>query len=97
VSLLGKKYLILVLGSSFDLVADPVVVFLGSWLMWIQVHRLVVNRDPKFTNFVEVGGSSSCFCSQVSLGYRFGNLGRVTSVKSSILRTQLLMVMTSWY
>ncbi|KAJ0025192.1 hypothetical protein Pint_09383 [Pistacia integerrima] len=25
-----------------------------------EVHRLVVNRDPKFTNFVEVGDSDSC-------------------------------------
>jgi hypothetical protein len=46
-------------GSGFGLgVADPLVVFRGSWLLWIQVHRLVVNRDPKFTNFVEVRGST---------------------------------------
>jgi hypothetical protein len=25
-----------------------------SFLVFVQVHRLVVNRDPKFTNFVEV-------------------------------------------
>jgi len=41
-----------------ELVSIPFLIFYSGYLIRFlagpQVHRLVVNRDPKFTNFVEV-------------------------------------------